>query len=56
MVVAPPSSALRRAMPAIVAGFLVVLVSYSGPFLVVQLAAKNAGLTASQTNGSRPCR
>jgi benzoate membrane transport protein len=51
MVVAPPSSGLRRSIPAFVAGFLVVLVSYSGPFLVVQLAAKNAGLTVAQTNG-----
>lgn len=45
------SIGVRRSLPAVVAGFLVVLVSFSGPFLVVQLAAKNAGLTVAQTNG-----
>jgi benzoate membrane transport protein len=42
---------IRQTVPAIVAGFLVVLVSYSGPFLFVQLAAKNAHLTGAQTDG-----
>lgn len=44
------TSRLRQAVPAVVAGFLVVLVSFAGPFLVVQLAAKNAGLSADATN------
>ena len=49
-----PTSTTRnvpRFIPPIVAGFLVVLVSYSGPFLIVQIAAKNAHLTAAQTDG-----
>lgn len=41
---------MRQALPAIVAGFLVVLVSYSGPFLIIQVAAKNAGLSPDATN------
>jgi benzoate membrane transport protein len=46
-----PQTGLRQAFPAVVAGFLVVLVSFSGPFLVVQLAAKNASLSANATDG-----
>ncbi len=34
-----------QALSPLVAGFLVVLVSYSGPMLVVKLAANNAGLS-----------
>ncbi len=41
----------RRVIPPVVAGFLVVLVAYSGPFLIVQIAARNAHLTLSQTDG-----
>ena len=40
----------RRSIAPLIAGFLVVLVSYSGPMLIVGLAVKNAGLPASVTD------